>query len=348
MTEKLYNLEPTTYKIGDIIKWKENNEIETAPDFQRNLVWSENYKSYLIDTIIRGLPIPMLIIRNKKISLDDYKTKREVVDWQQRLNTIFDFMINKSFKIKKIHNVDFWNMYFNDLPLVIKERINNYKFTIYELPSSTTDSEVLEIFSRLNSTWYKLNKQELRNAEYDWEFKSSIYSISNNFIDMFITWRLFNINDISRMKEAEFTTDIYIFMLEWLRERKPNLFDSYYKKYEENFEKSEELENKYSFVMNSINKVLWEDIQQTKFSKDSFFYHLFILFYEFHYWKDIKNSIIVNKVVPKKWKAKLLKLSQLIDEDKIPPEIIKAFSQWTNNIDSRKKKYKFINDYMYE
>jgi hypothetical protein len=31
---------------------------------------------------------------------------------------------------------------------------------------------------------------------------------------MFIDWSLFNINDISRMKEAEFTTDVFVFMIE--------------------------------------------------------------------------------------------------------------------------------------
>lgn len=37
------------------------------------------------------------------------------------------------------------------------------------------------------------------------------------------------------MKEAELTTDIYIYMIEGLREKKPDLFDKYYAKYDDNF-----------------------------------------------------------------------------------------------------------------
>jgi len=348
MTTKLFNLIPTTYKISDFLTWNKNNKLILSPDFQRRLVWNDNARSYLIDTIIRWLPVPLLIIRDNKVSLEDYEPKREIVDWQQRLNTIFDFIINKGFKLKKNHNEEFWNMLFTDLPETIQQRILNYKFSIYELPSTITDSEVLEIFSRLNSTWYKLNKQELRNAEYDWEFKTSIYSISNKYINNFINWNLFNVNDISRMKEAEFTTDLYIYMIEWLRERKPVLFDNYYKKYDKTFPNSNQIEVKYSYILNSINNLLWEDIENTLFKKESLFYHLFILFHEYFYWKEIWNNILINNNVPKNWRNKILKLSEDIENDKIPTEIIKAFSYWTNNIDSRKKKYKFINEYIYD
>jgi hypothetical protein len=150
------------------------------------------------------------------------------------------------------------------------------------------------------------------------------------------------------MKEAEFTTDVFVFMIEWRRERKPNLFDSYYKKYDKIFENSDILEVKYSFVMNSINNILGQDIKNTLFKKESFFYHLFILFYEYHYWEEIWNNILINKDVPINWKNKILSLSEKINDDDIPAEVIKSFSLWTNNVNSRKIKYNFINEYIYD
>jgi hypothetical protein len=150
------------------------------------------------------------------------------------------------------------------------------------------------------------------------------------------------------MKEAEFTTDTFIFMIEWLRERKPNLFDSYYKKFNIDFDKSNVLQMKYSFIMNSINDILGQDIKNTRFKKESFFYHLFVLFYEFHYWTTIWNDTIINKKIPSEWRNKILKLSEKISDDDIPSEVIKSFSLWTNNINSRKIKYNFINKYIYD
>ena len=49
----LYTLEPVTYKVSDFLSWNKSKKLILSPDFQRRLVWSENYKSYLIDTIIR-------------------------------------------------------------------------------------------------------------------------------------------------------------------------------------------------------------------------------------------------------------------------------------------------------
>jgi uncharacterized protein with ParB-like and HNH nuclease domain len=53
MTTKLYNLEPSSKKVNYFLTLSKDNKLNMQPDFQRRLVWSENSKSYLIDTIIR-------------------------------------------------------------------------------------------------------------------------------------------------------------------------------------------------------------------------------------------------------------------------------------------------------
>lgn len=339
----LFNLEPVTYKVSDFLSWNKNKKLVLSPDFQRRLVWSDNYKSYLIDTIIRWLPVPIIIIRDKLVSLDDYEPEREVVDWQQRLSTIFSFVISQDFKLKVIHNKEYWNSYFKDLPSDIQQRILNYKFSIYELPSSVTDAQVLEIFSRLNSTWYKLNKQELRNAEYSWEFKNVIYSSSASFIDTFLSWDLFTLNDISRMKEAELTTDLFIYMLDGLKARKPELFDTYYKKYDESFPDADSYKDKYAYVLNSINDLIWEELSLTIFSKDSMFYHLFAIFFDYHFW-----FVSRGKSIPSVWKSKLLMLSDKIKNNEVDAKVIKAFWLGTNNIDARKIKHEYLTTFLYD
>ncbi len=39
--------------------------LELNPRFQRRSVWSPNAKSYLMDTILRGKPMPKIFIRQK-------------------------------------------------------------------------------------------------------------------------------------------------------------------------------------------------------------------------------------------------------------------------------------------
>src|SRR3546814_1397457 len=51
-------------------------------------------KSYLIDTILRQLPMPKVYLRTR-VDLESKKSIREVVDGQQRLRAIIEFSDDK-------------------------------------------------------------------------------------------------------------------------------------------------------------------------------------------------------------------------------------------------------------
>jgi hypothetical protein len=53
------------YSINDFVEWDKNGQLELNPVFQRRAVWNDKAKSYLMDTIIRGKPIPKIFIRQK-------------------------------------------------------------------------------------------------------------------------------------------------------------------------------------------------------------------------------------------------------------------------------------------
>jgi uncharacterized protein with ParB-like and HNH nuclease domain len=89
---KKWEIIKTQYKVSDFITWKRSKSLTLSPYFQRRSVWKKGAKSYLIDTVIRGLPIPIIFIRERKNDLDSLEPKREVVDGQQRLRTLFSFI----------------------------------------------------------------------------------------------------------------------------------------------------------------------------------------------------------------------------------------------------------------
>src|SRR5258708_2851732 len=90
------------YSIRDFEEWRERGELVLAPKFQRRDVWSDKARSYLIDTIMRGKPIPKIYMR-QDVNPETRRTKREIVDGQQRLSTVLGFIKDK-FKISKTHN----------------------------------------------------------------------------------------------------------------------------------------------------------------------------------------------------------------------------------------------------
>ena len=79
------------------ISWLYNrhlaNELVIKPDFQRNPVWSDAQKSYLIDTILRGYPIPELYFQN--YSDEEGKETHVVVDGQQRVRACLAFILGE-------------------------------------------------------------------------------------------------------------------------------------------------------------------------------------------------------------------------------------------------------------
>jgi hypothetical protein len=69
---------------------------------------------------------------------------------------------------------------FADLDPTYKQMFLNYQFSTHVLPTDTSDQQVLDIFRRMNATCTKLNRQELRNAEYFGEFITSVYEVPDS------------------------------------------------------------------------------------------------------------------------------------------------------------------------
>ena len=86
--------ERAAYTPLDFTTWRESGALSLAPKFQRRGVWGRPAKAYLIDTMIRGLPVPPIYLRVRQ-SDDKKRTIREVIDGQQRISAVLDFLDGK-------------------------------------------------------------------------------------------------------------------------------------------------------------------------------------------------------------------------------------------------------------
>ena len=180
------NFDSRTYSINDFLEWHDKGQLVLSPKFQRRSVWTDNAKSYLIDTIVRGKPIPKVFIR-QSINVSSRQSIREIVDGQQRLRTIISFL-NDGFVINKRHNQEFGGYYFSQLDSVsseIQASILNYEISA-DLLVNLPDSEILDIFSRLNSYSVTLNEQEKINANHFGPFKILADNISHKYNDFWL------------------------------------------------------------------------------------------------------------------------------------------------------------------
>lgn len=263
------------YNINDFINWYNDGLLELSPKYQRNQIWNLKAKSYLIDTIIRGLPVPQIFLR-QNTDVKTLKTFREVIDGQQRLTAIIEF-INNEFSILKTHNKEFAGCKYSDLPEEVQESILNFEFSV-ELIKSKDDSIIYDMFSRVNTNNMTVNRQELRNAKYWGEFKVFVYNQAPEWRKIFIKQKIFNDNNFARMLDVEFVSQFVIQIIDGITTDAPSKIDEYYKKYDEYFERIEDVEIKINNIRFIIDSIFSDDIYQTKlFNNKNYFYSLFTI-----------------------------------------------------------------------
>src|SRR5206468_1948712 len=120
------------YPIGDFYRWNQRTELALNPEFQRRSVWLVKARSYLLDTILRGFPVPLIFMR-EKLDLTRMSTVREVVDGQQRIKTILDF-IDGNLTVLPVHNEDFGGSKFEELPEEVRRTFLSYQMPVIVLP----------------------------------------------------------------------------------------------------------------------------------------------------------------------------------------------------------------------
>lgn len=280
-----WDIKRTTFSVGDFLSWQKASGLELSPSFQRRSVWTKPQKSYFVDTVYRGLPVPIIFLR-ERIDVETLSTVREVVDGQQRLRTILafvtpdclpDFVDADDFVVQKKHNKELHGRKFEKLPADAKKRIISHQFSVHVLPSDTSDAEVLSIFARMNSTGSKLNPQELRNAEYFGEFKTLSYATAHANLERWRNWKIFSEQQIARMDEVEMTSVLFIQILVGLFERTQKAIEKYYKDKDDNFEESEKVIAEFSEVMELIEDAFGDALSASVYSNTAMFAQLFNL-----------------------------------------------------------------------
>jgi hypothetical protein len=268
--QQLFNTR--NYSVRDFEEWRERGELELAPKFQRREVWIPKARSYLIDTIVRGKPIPKIYMR-QDVNPETRRTRREIVDGQQRLHTVLTF-IKDGFKISKAQNEEFGGKYFSGLDEDTQREILKYEFVV-DLLQDMPDNEVYDVFARINTYAEKLKPQELRNAKWFGEFKSAVYSLSKEFVTFLEGNKVFTSKQILRMAEAEFISELLLASIEGIRAGQKQVIDNCYKKYDDDFPNRKLHERRFRETMDAIGEIVGTDLPQLKFRATRLFYPLF-------------------------------------------------------------------------
>jgi hypothetical protein len=249
----------------------QDGNLELTPPFQRQAVWTPLQKSYLIDTILNGLPIPELYMQDVG---DELGSETHIlVDGQQRIRAVLEFTENQ-LELEGDDVTRAWRgMRFEDLSPDQKKAVFNYRFVVRILPAELIEEDIRLIFTRINKNTEVLNDQEIRNATYWGPFIQSIQRMSDD--DPY--WSesgLFSANDHRRMLDQEFISELAVAYLHGPQNKKDKL-DTYYQLYEEQFEDRERVEQTFRKVTSELARI-FPRLSGIRWRKKSDFYTLFL------------------------------------------------------------------------
>ena len=150
------------WKIDKLVKLQE--AINLNPYWQRGPAWKPARQVLLIDSILRGMDIPKIYLRNLG---ENGIYNFDAVDGQQRLRAIWLF---RAGQLSLIHPQDLppingrtiAGKYYSELHQSLRKRFDQFDLSIAEITSATVD-EITNLFSRLQMG-VSLNPAELRNA----------------------------------------------------------------------------------------------------------------------------------------------------------------------------------------
>lgn len=272
---------PRGYSVNDFLSWHQKKELVLQPKFQRRDVWPSRAKSHLLDTILRGLPVPLLFIRQQIDPLKK-KTVREVVDGQQRLRAVLEFCIpddpKDALQIDRSVHPKYGGKTFEDLPTEAKSSFLSYEFSVVLLEGAS-DSEVLDIFARLNTFAQKLNNQELLNAAYYGQFKQTVYGLGYEHLSFWTNMGILSDRKLVRMGEAELVSELLVAMIDGPQTKKEKV-KKFYELHDEDFPQKKTIKKQFKEIIDIISIILGNELKHSIFSRPAMFYSLFLVFFD--------------------------------------------------------------------
>lgn len=289
-----------TMKITAIYNGFRDETLVVDRTYQRKTVWGVKDNIRLIETILLKLIIPEIFLWDFDTDPNNGATITHIVDGQQRINAIFDFIAGK-YKLQKKYLIDseiidkYGDKYFEDLDDETKKSIWSYEMSIIYLDKDFSIEEVRKMFYRLNLTDYNLNEQEKRNS-LNSKFGVASEELANE--EFWSDYKVFSPRDVRRMQDVEYCSSILILAREGIIDQTKNeRLDQIYKEFCEDYKDSESDVQKVHMAMELI-KQLTNGETNSFVNKKIQMYTLFSVMFDF-----VENNIDVSENIIQMFEA---------------------------------------------
>ncbi|NES18753.1 MAG: DUF262 domain-containing protein [Symploca sp. SIO3E6] len=167
-----------------------------VPEYQREFVWDIDRQSRLIESIILGLPIPLIFVAEIKET-----GKLEIVDGSQRVRTLAAFLTNQ-LRLTNLRTLDSLNGFcFKHFAPSRQRKFKNTPLRMIVLSDKADEGVRADMFDRINTSSVDLKPMETRKGIYRGEFIDFVFECAKNniFVELCPIFKYFQ----NRSEEAE-------------------------------------------------------------------------------------------------------------------------------------------------
>lgn len=201
-----------SWPIKQLVELYDAKKLELNPPYQRNPIWSSVSQRELIETILSGRPMPNFFILRRNDGIF------EVVDGKQRALTIFAF----------------WKGHletFDGRLLDPTKDSDELKTKFIEYPLNVTlilslDEPIEKFYALVNSTGLRLNRPEIRKAEF---YTTNLLRLVTNLagLEDFHKLSLFTRLSAQRMNDIDFISELIAQIKFGIMDKKEKVDDLY-------------------------------------------------------------------------------------------------------------------------
>lgn len=162
------------YSIDFLIQQFRENEFYIPDEYQRQYIWNPEDKNRFIESILLGLPIPLMFFS------DAEDGRCEIIDGAQRTQAMEEFMSGDLVLdgLKKLTSLNGFS--YNDIPAYFRKKFDKTNMRIIVLSDDTSLDIRQEIFNRINTTGRDAKPSEVRRGSYRGPFMDFLMECSKD------------------------------------------------------------------------------------------------------------------------------------------------------------------------
>lgn len=247
------------FTIKELFDLVDKARIDLNPSYQRYFIWSSDDQRYLVDTILKGYPLPSFFLFLKPDG------NYEMVDGQQRTKTIYRFIKGDITASRYFGKASFSN--------IDKGKFLEYKIPVVIIDSLISTDSLNEFYVLINKKGVHLNAAEVNKSEYS---DTKFLKLANELLTYqnLINLNLFTDTASKRMNDRAYIEELLGYLILGVKDKRKSVDDTF--KSDITDEEYGILEARFHQIIDIIEKLNQiKPISSTRYKQKNDFYSLF-------------------------------------------------------------------------